>query len=193
MTGLHQMIDDVRADEPGSAGDDDGLHAASLLLASCRCARSRSNVTAVRRSWSWSTCPFGIPAPGEVRVRHHAIGVNFIDTYFRTGPVQGAAAARARRRGRRGRRRGRPRRHAASRVGDRVAYAANSPGSYAEQRTLEATQVVKLPDAIEFEHRRRDDAEGPDRAVPAAPHAAAGRARAPATRSCGTPRPAASA
>ncbi len=90
------------------------------------------------------------PGPGEVRVRHRAIGVNFIDTYYRTGlyaaklpvvlGVEGAGVVEAV---------GATVGHVA--VGDRVAYAARTPGSYAEARTLDATPVVKLPDAIGFD------------------------------------------
>ena len=90
------------------------------------------------------------PGPGEVRIRHHAIGINFIDTYFRTGlykaplPLvpgsEGAGEIDKVGPGVTG-----------FSVGDRVAYAANGPGSYAEQRTIEATQIVRLPDAISFE------------------------------------------
>ena len=93
--------------------------------------------------------PVGEPGPGEVRVRHHAIGVNFIDTYHRTGlyqlpmsavlGVEGAGVVEAV---------GAAVEHVA--VGDRVAYAAAKPGSYAERR-LDALPVVKLPDAIAFE------------------------------------------
>ncbi|MEO8554572.1 MAG: quinone oxidoreductase [Kofleriaceae bacterium] len=89
------------------------------------------------------------PAPHEVRIRHHAIGVNFIDTYFRTGlyplslPLvpgsEGAGVVEA------------VGEKAPFAVGDRVAYAANAPGSYAETRTLEASQIVKLPDRIGFD------------------------------------------
>ena len=90
------------------------------------------------------------PAPGEVRIRHRAIGVNFIDTYFRTGlyPTQlpailggeGAGVVEAL---------GIGVTHLA--VGDRVGYAARTQGSYAETRTLDATPVVKLPDSIAFD------------------------------------------
>src|SRR4051812_49706778 len=89
------------------------------------------------------------PGPNEVRIRHHAIGVNFIDTYFRTGlypaplplvpGAEGAGVIEA------------AGEHAGFTVGDRVAYAANGPGSYAETRTIEARQIVKLPDAIGFD------------------------------------------
>src|SRR4051812_28335490 len=92
--------------------------------------------------------PMRAPDVGEVRIRHTAIGVNFIDAYIRSGlytatlPVVlggeaagivdavGAGVS-----------------HLA--VGDRVAYAAPKPGSYAELRTLDASVVVKLPDGID--------------------------------------------
>ncbi len=90
------------------------------------------------------------PGPGEVRVRHRACGVNFIDTYYRTGlyptklpavlGVEGAGVIEAV---------GAGVTHVA--VGDRVAYAARTPGSYAEARVLDALPVVRLPDAISFE------------------------------------------
>jgi NADPH2:quinone reductase len=92
----------------------------------------------------------GAPGPGEVRVRHRACGVNFIDTYHRTGlyalplpavlGVEGAGVVDAV---------GANVTHVA--VGDRVAYATSKPGSYAEVRTLPATPVARLPDAIDFD------------------------------------------
>jgi NADPH2:quinone reductase len=94
--------------------------------------------------------PVREPGPGEVRVRHQAIGVNFIDTYFRSGlykaplPLvpgsEGAGVIDTVGPG-----------VSQFSVGDRVAYAAGGPGSYAEARTIEAAQIVKLPDAIGFE------------------------------------------
>jgi NADPH2:quinone reductase len=89
------------------------------------------------------------PGPGEVRVRHSAIGINFIDTYYRSGlyPMQLPAVLGV---------------EAAGvvevvganvshlTVGDRVGYSARTPGSYAEARVLDATPVFKLPDAIDF-------------------------------------------
>jgi NADPH2:quinone reductase len=94
--------------------------------------------------------PLGAPGPGEVRVKHHACGINFIDTYHRTGlyplplpavlGTEGAGVVDAV---------GDGVTHLA--VGDRVAYAARTPGSYAEARVLPAFPVVKLPDSIDFE------------------------------------------
>jgi NADPH2:quinone reductase len=94
--------------------------------------------------------PVGDPGPGEVRVRHRACGINFIDIYHRTGlypnqlplvlGTEGAGVVEAV---------GSGVTHLA--VGDRVAYAARSPGSYAEARVLPAIPVVKLPDSIDFE------------------------------------------
>ena len=94
--------------------------------------------------------PVGDPGPGEVRVRHRACGINFIDIYHRTGlypnqlplvlGTEGAGVIDAV---------GAGVTHLA--VGDRVAYAARSPGSYAEARVMPAFPVVKLPDAIDFE------------------------------------------
>jgi NADPH2:quinone reductase len=90
------------------------------------------------------------PGPGEVRIRHSACGVNFIDTYFRTGlyasklPLilgsEGAGVIEAV---------GPGVTHLA--VGDRAAYAAKTQGSYAETRTLDASVVVRLPDGVTFE------------------------------------------
>ena len=92
----------------------------------------------------------GEPGPGEVRVRHHACGINFIDIYHRTGlyplplplvlGTEAAGVVEAV---------GPGVSHIS--VGDRVAYAAPTPGSYAEVRVLPARPVVKLPDAIDFE------------------------------------------
>jgi len=85
-----------------------------------------------------------------VRVRHHACGINFIDVYQRTGLYQnplplipggeGAGVVEAV---------GEGVAHLA--VGDRVAYAAPRPGSYCEQRVLDALHVCRLPDEIDFE------------------------------------------
>lgn len=91
--------------------------------------------------------PAADPGAGEARVRHTAIGVNFIDTYHRSGiyPMQlpsgiGMEAAGVVEAVGEGVGHVRP--------GDRVVYFANSPGSYATHRTLAARWLVKLPDAV---------------------------------------------
>ncbi|WP_136657044.1 quinone oxidoreductase [Nitratireductor sp. XY-223] len=92
-----------------------------------------------------------IPGPGEVLLRHTAIGVNFIDTYFRTGlypwPVDsdlvlGAEAA--------GVVEDVGRDVDGFSVGDRVAYV-SANGAYASHRTIEASQLVRLPDNVSDE------------------------------------------
>src|SRR5436190_15944875 len=90
--------------------------------------------------------PVGEPGPGEVRIRHEACGLNFIDVYQRTGlyvnplplvlGMEGAGIVEAVGDG-----------VTHLQVGDRVAYAARDPGSYAEERVLSARTVVQLPDA----------------------------------------------
>ena len=92
----------------------------------------------------------GEPGPGEIRIRHHACGLNFIDVYQRTGlytnplPLQlgmeaagiveavGAGVT-----------------HLAA--GDRAAYASAPPGAYSQARVMPAKCVVKLPEPIGFE------------------------------------------
>lgn len=96
------------------------------------------------------TVAVGEPGPGEVRVRHHAMGVNFIDVYQRTGlyplplPLQlgmeGAGVVEAV---------GPGVLHLSE--GDRVAYASNPPGSYCDARVMPAMNVCRLPDAIGFD------------------------------------------
>jgi NADPH2:quinone reductase len=89
----------------------------------------------------------GAPAPGEVQLRHTAIGLNYIDVYDRTGlyptPLPSGlgreAAGVVTAVGRRVR---------GLRIGDRVAYVHSQPGSYCELRNLPADRVVKLPRAI---------------------------------------------
>ena len=89
------------------------------------------------------------PAKGEVRIKHHAIGLNFIEIYFRKGAYpaplpftpgnEGAGQIVAVGKGVKG-----------FKVGDRVAYAA-IPGSYAEERNIDARYIVKLPKEINYE------------------------------------------
>ena len=92
----------------------------------------------------------GEPGAGEIRIRHKAIGLNYIDVYQRTGlyvfpmPLQlgmeGAGVVEAVGAG-----------VTHLKVGDRAAYASNPPGSYSEVRVMPAKCVCKLPDAISFE------------------------------------------
>jgi NADPH2:quinone reductase len=93
----------------------------------------------------------GDPGPGEIRIRHKAIGLNFIDVYHRTGlyklPMptglggEGAGIVEAVGEG-----------VTHLKAGDRAAYATSTnPGSYSEARVMSAKLVCKLPDAISFE------------------------------------------
>jgi NADPH2:quinone reductase len=92
----------------------------------------------------------GEPGPGEVLIRQHAIGVNFLDIYFRVGlyPVPLPAGM-----GQEGagliEKVGPGVTHV--KVGDRVAYAGRPAGSYAQARVMPADILIKLPDAISFE------------------------------------------
>lgn len=92
------------------------------------------------------------PGPGEVLVRNHAIGLNFIETYFREGlyappalpsslGTEGAGVVEAIGEGVEG-----------FRPGDRVAYATGPLGAYGEHHVLPARHLVRLPDALSFEH-----------------------------------------
>jgi NADPH2:quinone reductase len=92
----------------------------------------------------------GEPGPGQARVRNHAIGVNFIDVYFRNGlyPLdlpnglgqEGAGVVEAV---------GPDVTHV--KPGDRVAYAARPNGAYSEVRVMPAEVLVRLPDDIPFD------------------------------------------
>jgi NADPH2:quinone reductase len=98
----------------------------------------------------WEEITLADPAPSEARIRHHAVGLNFLDIYHRTGlyPVplpsgigmEGAGVVEA----------------VGSAVsdlkpGDRVAYTGGPIGAYAEARNIPADRLVKLPDAIGFD------------------------------------------
>ncbi len=96
------------------------------------------------------TLEVGEPGPGQIRIRHKACGLNFIDVYQRIGlyplPLPIALGMEA-----------------AGLVeavgdgvthvkpGDRVAYACQPPGAYSEARVMPAAQVCPLPDTISFE------------------------------------------
>jgi NADPH2:quinone reductase len=94
--------------------------------------------------------PVGEPGPGEIRIRHHASGLNYIDVYQRSGvyvlpmPLslgnEGAGIVEAVGAG-----------VTHLKVGDRAAYCGGPPGSYSLARVIVAKNVVKLPDAISFE------------------------------------------
>jgi NADPH2:quinone reductase len=96
----------------------------------------------------WEEVAVGDPAPGEARVRHEAVGLNFIDTYHRSGlyplplpsglGMEGAGVVEA----------------VGADVadlqpGDRVAYAGGPVGAYSQMRCLPAHRLLKLPDGID--------------------------------------------
>jgi NADPH2:quinone reductase len=97
----------------------------------------------------WEAVEAGKPGPGEVQLRQHAVGLNFIDIYHRTGlypqplpftpGVEGAGIVE-----------GVGPDVGGLEVGDRVAYA-GPIGGYAEVRTIAADRLVKLPEAIGFD------------------------------------------
>ena len=91
----------------------------------------------------------GVPGPGEALVRHGAVGVNFIDTYFRSGlyplpslphgiGMEGAGTVEAVGEG-----------VTVVKPGDRVAYTSGPPGAYAEVRRIAADRLVALPPSID--------------------------------------------
>jgi len=90
------------------------------------------------------------PGAGEVRVKHHAIGVNFIDTYQRSGlykialpsplGLEAAGVVEAIGEG-----------VTRFKAGDRIAYASGPLGAYAEANVVKEAQAVKLTDAIPFD------------------------------------------
>jgi NADPH2:quinone reductase len=92
----------------------------------------------------------GEPGPGQIRIRHKAVGLNFIDVYHRTGlytlplPLQiGMEASGVVEAVGEGVTHLKP--------GDRAAYASQPPGSYCEARVMPAMNACKLPDAIDFD------------------------------------------
>ncbi|MEW8334725.1 MAG: quinone oxidoreductase [Candidatus Thiodiazotropha sp.] len=96
----------------------------------------------------WQQVPLDDPAPGEVRIRHTAVGLNFIDVYHRTGLYPAGDLPFT------------PGLEAAGIVesvgqgvadftpGDRVAYAGGPLGAYAEARNFPAERLIRLPDGI---------------------------------------------
>ena len=97
----------------------------------------------------WEEVPVSDPAEDEVRIRHEAVGLNYIDTYQRSGlyplPLpsglgqEGAGVVEAV---------GKDVRD--FRPGDRVAYAGGPVGAYSRQRCLPAARLLKLPESIDF-------------------------------------------
>lgn len=91
------------------------------------------------------------PGPGEAQVRQRAAGVNFVDTYHRSGlyplplpsglGVEAAGVVEAVGPG-----------VTLVRPGDRVAYAGGVPGAYADLRNVPADRLVRVPDAIDDAH-----------------------------------------
>jgi NADPH2:quinone reductase len=97
----------------------------------------------------WEDVPTPEPGPGEAVVQHAAIGLNYIDVYFRTGlykaplpatiGMEGAGTITALGAG-----------VTDLKVGDRVAYAGGPIGAYATARAIAADRLVRLPEAIDF-------------------------------------------
>jgi NADPH2:quinone reductase len=97
----------------------------------------------------WEDVPTPEPGPGEALVHHEAVGLNYIDVYFRTGLYKSPLPAT-------------PGLEASGTVmavgegvtsvreGDRVAYAGGPLGAYAVERVIAADHLVKLPDGIDF-------------------------------------------
>ena len=97
----------------------------------------------------WEEVEVGEPGPGQLRVRHGAVGLNYIDVYHRTGlyplpslpwtlGMEGAGQVEAVGEG-----------VTEFKPGDRIAYASPPVGAYAEVRLIPADRVVALPDAID--------------------------------------------
>jgi NADPH:quinone reductase len=98
----------------------------------------------------WENVEVGEPGPGEARIRHEAVGLNFADTYFRTGlyPVQlpaglgvaGAGVVESVGDG-----------VSQVRQGDRVTYTGSPLGAYSTERVMPAESLIRLPEAIGFD------------------------------------------
>ncbi|MEV0549913.1 quinone oxidoreductase family protein [Nocardia salmonicida] len=97
----------------------------------------------------WESTEVGAPGPGEVRIRHEAVGLNFADTYFRTGlypaalpaglGVEGAGVIDAVGPG------------VDFAAGDRVTYTGSPLGAYSTERIMPAEHLIALPDGIAFD------------------------------------------
>src|SRR5690606_9776929 len=91
------------------------------------------------------------PGPQEVRVRNRAIGLNFIDTYYRSGLYQPPALPSGLGTEAAGEVEAVGSAVSHLKVGDRVAYATGPLGACAELHVLPAQHLVRLPDSISFE------------------------------------------
>ncbi len=98
----------------------------------------------------WEAVEVGRPGPGEARVRHEAVGLNFADTYFRSGlyPAElpagmGVEAAGVVEEVGTG--------VASVARGDRVTYTGSPLGAYSTERVLPADHLIQLPDVIGFD------------------------------------------
>ena len=101
------------------------------------------------------------PGPGEVLVRHEAVGLNFIDTYHRSGlyklplpsglGIEAAGVVEAVGEAADG-----------FREGDRVGYFSGTPGAYATHRTILADKLVPIPDSIGFEQAAASERRRPN-------------------------------
>lgn len=98
----------------------------------------------------WETVQVGEPGQGEVRIRHEAVGLNFADTYFRSGlypaalpagmGVEAAGVVEAVGPG-----------VSHVREGDRVTYTGSPLGAYSSERVMPASHLIALPDGIAFD------------------------------------------
>jgi NADPH2:quinone reductase len=98
----------------------------------------------------WEDVPTPEPGPGEALIRHAAVGLNYIDVYFRTGlyksplpatlGMEGSGTVLAVGEG-----------VTAVKPGDRVAYAGGPIGAYATERVIAADRLVIVPETIDFQ------------------------------------------
>ena len=109
----------------------------------------RIHQTGGPEAMQWEDVDVGAPGPGEIRIRHDAIGLNFIDVYFRTGlypaaslpftpGLEGAGVVEEVGKG-----------VDSVAIGDRVAYASPPLGAYAQVRLMPADRVVAIPGDID--------------------------------------------
>lgn len=116
-----------------------------------KCHAIRAHETGGPEVMRWEEVEVGDPGPGQIRVRHGFVGLNYIDTYHRSGlyPIaespftpglEGAGTVEAVGAG-----------VEDLAVGDRIAYAAPPMGAYAEVRLMTAANVVKVPDGVDDE------------------------------------------